>query len=106
MSKLQAYNPWPTILRAKYDFDFENKLKHKVIDSLKASDRFIKSMNMATPEKNGGVTSVVLDQDPNYPMPHSWPEFDDFVFDVYLTCWHSAPPGVVFFLLWGRPINC
>ena len=51
MSELQAYNPWPTIFRKKYDFDFENKLKDKVIDSLKASDRFIKSMDMVTPEK-------------------------------------------------------
>tara|TARA_R100001082_G_C4349498_1_gene153881 strand:- start:530 stop:1234 length:705 start_codon:yes stop_codon:yes gene_type:complete len=97
MSELRAYNPWPTILRAKYDFDFENKLKHKVIDSLKASDRFIKSMNMATPEKNGGVTSVVLDQDPNHPMPHSWPEFDDFGKFVLRTSrevvhkWHCNP---------------
>tara|TARA_B100001778_G_scaffold170486_1_gene140119 strand:- start:197 stop:916 length:720 start_codon:yes stop_codon:yes gene_type:complete len=78
MNQLEELNPWPTILRKKYDFDFENKLKDKVISSLKASDRFIKSMNIPTLEKSGGVTSVVLDQDPNYSMPHEWPEFVQF----------------------------
>ena len=49
MNQLESCNPWPVIFRTKYDFDFENKLKGKVIDSLKASDQFIKSMNV--PEK-------------------------------------------------------
>lgn len=78
MNQLESCNPWPVIFRTKYDFDFENKLKGKVIDSLKASDQFIKSMNVPTLEKNGGVTSVVLSQDPKYSNPHEWPEFAEF----------------------------
>tara|TARA_B100000131_G_C17909657_1_gene529822 strand:+ start:79 stop:780 length:702 start_codon:yes stop_codon:yes gene_type:complete len=78
MNQLEACNPWPVIFRKKYDFDFENKLKGKVIDSLKASDQFIKSMNVPTPEKNGGVTSVVLSMNPEYSDPHEWPEFAEF----------------------------
>ena len=94
---MEALNPWPTIFRKKYDFDFENNLKTKTIDSLKAADNFIKSLEIETPEKNGGVTSVVLDQDPNYPMPHCWPEFDDFGKFVLRTSrdvvhkWHCNP---------------
>tara|TARA_B100001250_G_scaffold92430_1_gene76926 strand:- start:691 stop:1374 length:684 start_codon:yes stop_codon:yes gene_type:complete len=75
---MEACNPWPTIFKTKYDFDFENKLKSKVIDSLKAADRFIKSMDMETPEKNGGVTSVVLSRNPEISDPHEWPEFAEF----------------------------
>jgi len=84
MNQLEACNPWPTIFKAKYDFDFENKLKDKVIDSLKTADRFIKSMRIETPEKDGAVTSVVLSslqQKHEYrslTQPHEWPEFDDF----------------------------
>ena len=94
---MEACNPWPIIFRTKYDFDFENKLKPKVIDSLKAADRFIKSLDIPTPEKSGGVTSVVLSQDQKYPMPHEWPEFAEFEQFVMrstvqvLRKWHCDP---------------
>ena len=82
MNQLEAYNPWPIIFKKKYDFDFENKLKLKVIDSLKAADQFIKARDIPTPEKDGGVTSVVLEavqQRSQYrPQPHQWPEFVEF----------------------------
>ena len=74
MNGLEACNPWPIIFKAKYDFDFENKLKPKVVESLKTADQFIKSMRIKTPEKDGGVTSVVLPTT----HPHQWTEFDDF----------------------------
>tara|TARA_B100001996_G_scaffold352500_1_gene313223 strand:- start:28 stop:741 length:714 start_codon:yes stop_codon:yes gene_type:complete len=84
MNQLESCNPWPIIFRTKYDFDFENKLKEKTVSSLKAADRFIKSMHIETPEKKGGVTSVVLStlqqqrQYRSLSQPHEWPEFDDF----------------------------
>tara|TARA_B100001113_G_scaffold42432_1_gene30012 strand:- start:644 stop:1351 length:708 start_codon:yes stop_codon:yes gene_type:complete len=97
MNELKAYNPWPTIFKKTWDFDFENKLKDRVISSLKASDQFINEMNIETPERNGGVTTVVLDQDPNHPMPHMWPEFKEFGQFVLQTSrevaqkWHCNP---------------
>ena len=97
MNQLEAFNPWPTIFKKKYDFDFENKLKTKVIESLKVADGFIKSMDIPTPEKSGGVTSVVLSQNPQHPQPHEWPEFVQFEQFVMrstvevLRKWHCDP---------------
>jgi len=89
---MEALNPWPTIFRKKYDFDFENNLKTKTIDSLKAADNFIKSLEIETPEKNGGVTSVVLStmqthhQYKEIDQPHQWPELSDFKQFVMRSC--------------------
>lgn len=99
MNQLELCNPWPIIFKKKYDFDFENKLKDKVIDSLKVSDQYIKEKNIETPEKNGGVTTVVLNYAhyPNYSNPHMWPEFDEFGQFVLQTSreiakkWHCNP---------------
>ena len=97
MNQLEAFNPWPTIFKKKYGFDFENKLKTKVIESLKVADGFIKSMDIPTPEKSGGVTSVVLSQNPQHPQPHEWPEFVQFEQFVMrstvevLRKWHCDP---------------
>ena len=97
MNQLEAFNPWPTIFKKKYDIDFENKLKTKVIECLKVADGFIKSMDIPTPEKSGGVTSVVLSQNPQHPQPHEWPEFVQFEQFVMrstvevLRKWHCDP---------------
>ncbi len=78
MSQLESCNPWPVIFKTKYDFNFDDKLKGKVIDSLKQSHQFIQAMNVPTPERDGGITSVVLSQDPKHSNPHEWPEFAEF----------------------------
>ena len=103
MNQLEICNPWPTIFKKKYDFDFENKLKPKVIDYLKSADQFIKSMDMETPEKNGGVTSVVLSnlqqhhEYKSHNMPHEWPELAEFKKFIMssipeiLRKWHCDP---------------
>lgn len=78
MSELQAYNPWPLLFKKTWDFKFEGSLKEKTISSLKEADRFITRQGIGTPEREGGVTSAVLDCSPTTPMPHQWPEFEQF----------------------------
>jgi len=100
---LEECNPWPTIFKAKYDFDFENKLKPKVIDSLKTADQVTQKLRIETPEKDGGVTSVVLatlqkkHRQEQITQPHEWSEFGDFKEFVTNTAsrvvrkWHCDP---------------
>jgi len=71
---MKSHNPFPYILRSKYDFKF-NKFRPKVDGLLAASREQIELNNFDTHEKGGGITSVVVNR---INPPHIWDEFEDF----------------------------
>ena len=71
---MKSLNPFPYIYKAKFDFDWK-ALKGPVKGHLSAAAERIQEYNINTHEKDGGVSSVVINK--IYP-PHAWNEFEEF----------------------------
>ena len=83
-------NPFPYIYKSRFDFEFDT-FKDKVDAHLAESKKVTDKQNLTTPEKNGGITSVVLSGKPDNVYPHKWTEFgsefDEFLRDCLKTIW-------------------
>jgi len=83
-------NPFPYIYKSRFDFEFDT-FKDKVDAHLAESKKVTDKQNLITPEKNGGITSVVLHRKPDNIYPHKWSEFglefDEFLNDSLKTIW-------------------
>lgn len=71
---MQSLNPSPYIYKAQYDFNWES-IKDKVYERVDIAEEEIKSRQLLTPEKNGGITTAIIRK---YDPPHNWDEFDLF----------------------------
>lgn len=72
---MKSLNPFPYIIKSKFDFDFHNTLKSKVEGHITAAREQIDMNKFDTLEKGGGTTSVVINK---VIPPHVWDEFEDF----------------------------
>ena len=83
-------NPFPYIYKSRFDFEFDT-FKDKVDANLAESKKIIDEQEVTTPEKDGGITSIVLHRKPDNIYPHKWPEFglefDEFLNDSLKTIW-------------------
>lgn len=102
---MQSLNPFPFIYKSQYDFKWES-IKDKVCERLATAKQVTKSRRLTTPEKDGGITTVMLS---NYDPPHTWDEFDLFkpwLYDHINTIWdewHMHPMNKHLSKSW---INC
>tara|TARA_B100001250_G_C19561388_1_gene683458 strand:+ start:73 stop:801 length:729 start_codon:yes stop_codon:yes gene_type:complete len=95
-------NPFPYIYKRRFDFEFDT-FKDKVDSHLIESKRVITENRLTTPEKDGGITSVVLSNNLHNVFPHTWPEFglfDKFLGDCLETImdwrgYNQSPPKFV-----------
>ena len=72
---MKFLNPFPYIVKSKFDFDFDNKLRGKVEGHIAAAREQIEYNDFKTLEQGGGTTSVVIIK---IILPHVWDEFEDF----------------------------
>ena len=77
--RIEDASPFPYIIKSSYDFQFE-KIRSKVDAHLAEADAFIKSKDLITLEKGGGVTTATITNRPESTTlpPHKWEEFEDF----------------------------
>ena len=85
-------NPFPYIYKSRFDFEFDT-VKDRVEKYIKESQEIIEEQKPTTPEKDGGITGVVLHSKAgyfdNHDYPHEWfgSEFDEFIHDCIMTVW-------------------
>tara|TARA_B100000945_G_C20192564_1_gene507592 strand:- start:34 stop:690 length:657 start_codon:yes stop_codon:yes gene_type:complete len=85
-------NPFPYIYKSRFDFEFD-VVKDRVEKYIKESQEIIEEQKTITPEKDGGISGVVLHNKegyyPNNDFPHNWfgSEFDEFIHDCIITVW-------------------
>ena len=72
---MKSINPTPYIFKDTFDFKFDT-FKSKVDEYIDEASQY----NEETPEKDGGVSTVVISK--KYP-PHSWEEMKPFLEWMY-----------------------
>ncbi len=97
-------NPFPFIYKSKYDFKFDN-IKDRILKDTKRSKTIIEQTGIETPEKEGGLTTVMLTgseiDGKRWKAPHEWPELDHFIHtwlpekvrEIY-AAWNLSPHAI------------
>ncbi len=67
---MEELNPFPYIFKTQFDFEFED-IREKVEDYITRSKEYTDEQGLITPERDGGITTVVLDD-----FPHLWEEME------------------------------
>lgn len=67
-------NLFPYLYKTSFKFDFSDSLRNKIDNFVEISRKITKENNLETLEKNGGVTTALLN-DPYFRGPHTWDEF-------------------------------
>jgi len=74
-------NPFPYLYKSTYDFKFDN-IKQRILDDINKTKSVVEQTGIITPEKEGGYTTVLLNNasvnGKMWSPPHTWPEFFNF----------------------------
>lgn len=74
-------NPFPYLYKSTYDFKFD-RIKQRILDDINKTKSVVEQTGMITPEKEGGYTTVLLNNasvnGQMWSPPHTWPELFNF----------------------------